>query len=226
MDSNLVLAVIIVQLRKWRKSSLQYRKGNRSILKLIMLWKFLMEREKEENKRIWVRPIFTHLRRRLQGASDNLVVEMQLQDHEMFYNYCRMSTEMFEQLISIVGPLLEKQIVIRDPIPARTRLLVCLRYLASGDSMASIAYAFRIGKNTVSKIVSETCEILWNSLHESVIPPPNEVISWLKIADEFEKKWNFPHCIGAIDGKYVIIQVSFCRIYLLFICEKCMKINF
>lgn len=145
------------------------------------------------------------MRRHLQGASDNLVIEMELQDKEMFFNYCRMSTEMFEQLLNIVGPLLEKQFVIRDPIPARTRLLVCLCYLASGDSMSSISYAFRIGLNTVSEIVSEICEALWNSLHESVMPPPNEE-SWLRIAIEFEKKWNFPHCIGAIDGKHVVIQ--------------------
>lgn len=125
-----------------------------------------------------------------------------------------MSAEMFDQLLSIVGPLLEKQNVVREPISALTRLLVCLRYLASGDSMASISYAFRIGVNTVSKIVSETCEALWNSLHESVMPPPNEE-TWLRIASEFEKKWNFPHCIGAIDGKHVVIQVRF---FLEYIC--------
>jgi len=46
-------------------------------------------------RRIWVRPTFTQLRRHFQGDSDNLVIEMELQDQEMFYNYCRMSREMF-----------------------------------------------------------------------------------------------------------------------------------
>ena len=68
-----------------------------------------------------MRPIFTQLRRHLQGAADNLTKEMKLQDPEMFYNYCRMSTELFDHLLSIVGLFLEKQIVVRDPIPARTR---------------------------------------------------------------------------------------------------------
>ena len=61
------------------------------------------------------------------------------------------------------------------------------------------------------------------SLHEDVIPLPNKE-SWLRIANEFEKKWDFPHCIGAIDGKHVVIQVSIFRIYLLFqnlFIEKC-----
>lgn len=144
----------------------------------------------------------------MQGDRDYLIKEMELQDQEMFYNYCRMSKELFDHLLNIVGPLLEKQVVVQDPIPAHTRLLVCLRYLSSGDSMVSISYAFRIGVNTVSKIVSETCEILWNSLHEDVIPLPNKE-SWLRIANEFEEKWDFPHCIGAIDGKHVVIQMSF-----------------
>lgn len=225
MDSNILLAIIGIRLKKWRKAkqTLQHRKIRKpNILKLIALWRLLVEREEKESRKIWVRPIFTQFRRYLQGASDNLVKEMELQDQEMFYNYCRMSTEMFGQLLSIVGPFLEKQIVVRDPIPARTRLLVCLRYLASGDSMTSISYAFRIGVNTVSKIVSETCEVLWNCLHESVMPPMNKE-DWLRIAEEFERKWNFPHCIGAIDGKHVVIQVSsFFRIYLLFVyTEKC-----
>ncbi|XP_018405472.1 PREDICTED: uncharacterized protein LOC108781856 [Cyphomyrmex costatus] len=58
---------------------------------------------------MWVRPIFTQLQRHLQGDSDNLAIEMQLQDQEMFYNYCRMSTEICDQLLSIVEPLIEKQ---------------------------------------------------------------------------------------------------------------------
>lgn len=74
--------------------------------------------------------------------------------------------------------------------------------------MVSISYAFRIGVKSVSKIVSETSETLWISLHEFVMPPLNEE-NWLRIADEFERKWNFPHCIGAIDGNHVVIQVSF-----------------
>jgi len=29
---------------------------------------------------------------------------------------------------------------------------------------------------------------------------------WLAVANDFEQKWNYPHVIGAIDGKHVVLQ--------------------
>ena len=34
---------------------------------------------------------------------------------------------------------------------------------------------------------------------------PTTEEEWLEIAADFEKKWQFPHCLGAIDGKHVRI---------------------
>lgn len=215
--SDIILIIIWKRWQRWKKmkQTLHLRNVEKHhILKLFGIWKLMIE-EEEAHDRMWVRPIFRERQRFLQGASNNLIREMEFEDHEMFYNYCRMSAEMFHQLLCIVGPLIEKQYVIRDPISSRIRLL-CLRYLASGDSMASIAYSFRIGINTVSKIISETCEELWNTLHTLVFPEIKEE-NWLRIENDFATKWNFPHCIGAIDGKHVIIQVNRCLNVLIFI---------
>lgn len=34
-------------------------------------------------------------------------------------------------------------------------------------------------------------------------PTPDD---WKKISEEFYKQWNYPNCIGAIDGKHVVIK--------------------
>jgi len=35
---------------------------------------------------------------------------------------------------------------------------------------------------------------------------PNTPEKWLGIANDFETKWNFPHTLGSMDGKHVVIQ--------------------
>lgn len=35
---------------------------------------------------------------------------------------------------------------------------------------------------------------------------PASETEWLEIAKGFEEKLNFPHCIGALDGKHIQIQ--------------------
>jgi hypothetical protein len=37
------------------------------------------------------------------------------------------------------------------------------------------------------------------------MPVPNKD-NWNTIADEFWVKWQFPNCIGALDGKHITIQ--------------------
>jgi len=67
-----------------------------------------------------------------------------------------------------VGPGIQKQYFIREPISSRTRLQICIRYLASGDTIRSVGYAFR-----VSYIVEETCNEIWYKLKDIVMPIPN-----------------------------------------------------
>lgn len=72
--------------------------------------------------------------------------------------------------------------------------------------MSSIAFAFRIGHSTASVIIADTCECLWNVLQNEMFVPSED--GWKDIAKEFYTRWNFPHCIGAIDGKHVVVQVN------------------
>ena len=46
------------------------------------------------------------------------------------------------------------------------------------------------------------------------MPVPSD-IEWESIAEDFFARWNFPNCIGAIDGKHVMIQcpVNSCSLF-------------
>ena len=48
---------------------------------------------------------------------------------------------------------------------------------------------------------------LWEILlaNNYVCHPGNES-EWKAVANEFERKWNFHNCIGAIDGKHIVMQ--------------------
>jgi len=79
---------------------------------------------------------------------------MEIEDKIKFGNYFRMNPIIFQELLKLIGPSIVKQYVIRDPIPPETRLHITLRYLASGDSMTSISYAYRIAHRIKENIRS------------------------------------------------------------------------
>jgi hypothetical protein len=43
-------------------------------------------------------------------------------------------------------------------------------------------------------------------LYNFFLQIPSTEEEWLAISKEFENKWNFPHAIGAMDGKHVMLQ--------------------
>lgn len=79
------------------------------------------------------------------------------------------------------------------------------RYLAVGGYFKNFHYQFRVGVSTVRDIVLETCDIIWKTLKPIYMSPPNEK-KWLEISKDFEKNFNFPNCLGSIDGKHIRMQ--------------------
>ncbi|XP_046384982.1 protein ALP1-like [Ischnura elegans] len=163
----------------------------------------LMEGREGRRVRRWqVHPVCRERSR--QGDYCNLIREMRLGDEVKYLNFLRMRPWMFQRLLEKVGPLLQKAVLRRDYLSPPHRLALTLRYLASGDSMTSIHYSFRVGLSTVSSIIRETCSALWEVCRGDFLAPTEE--NWRRLAHDFEERWKFPHCIGAIDGKHVVIQ--------------------
>ena len=78
----------------------------------------------------------------------------------------------------------------------------------TGDAITTIAYNFRIGVLKARHIILDVCTAIWDALASIHKPVPSEV-EWHTIADDFFTRWSFPNCIGAIDGKHVMIQCPF-----------------
>ncbi|KAK0137444.1 Protein ALP1-like [Merluccius polli] len=142
--------------------------------------------------------------RQQQGAYHNLVQELRFDDAR-FAAYFRLNKCQFEQLLRIVAPSITKlDTKFRQAISPEERLCICLRYLATGDSFRSVAFGFRVGASTVAGIVHEVCAAIWTSLLADYMPRP-DAAEWRKIAAEFSHL-AFPNCLGAMDGKHVVIE--------------------
>lgn len=76
--------------------------------------------------------------------------------------------------------------------------------MASGCSFRDLHYSYRVGVSTARCIVKEVCNALWVVLKNECLPPPNKE-AWELSAARFESTANFPHCIGAVDGKHIRI---------------------
>lgn len=79
------------------------------------------------------------------------------------------------------------------------------RFLATGNSFRSLAFSFRLGATTVANIVKEITSLLWDCLQPLHMKPPTEETFQI-IANTFYEKWQFPHFLGAIDGKHMRIK--------------------
>ena len=118
-----------------------------------------------------------------------------------------MSPERFDHLLTLVGPLIVKQPChAREPISPGEKLMVTLRYLATGESQQSLSFHFRLGRSTISHLLRETCDAVWEALSEDYLKTPSSTADWINISEEFEEEWNFPHCIGALDGKHIMME--------------------
>ncbi len=59
-----------------------------------------------------------------------------------------------------------------------------------------------------SVILSETCSAIWRELSPVYVKAPTTEEEWLEISKAFLQKWDFPHCLGAMDGKHVVLKVN------------------
>ncbi|XP_032064807.1 protein ANTAGONIST OF LIKE HETEROCHROMATIN PROTEIN 1-like [Thamnophis elegans] len=121
-------------------------------------------------------------------------------DDHLWQENFRMSRQTFMELCDRLRPVLERQTTnMRAPITVEKQLAIAIWKLATPDSYRSVAECFGVGRSTVSRIVMEVCQALYDVYHHVVLlTRPREVIKG------FSAK-GFPHCIGAIDATHIPI---------------------
>lgn len=161
------------------------------------------ERPGRKKRRWAVHPAWR--KRNYEGEFITLYKEL-IHDEDKFFGYFRMNKESFLILLEKVNPLIKKQSTrFQTPISPMERLAVFLRFMATGDSFKTISYSYRQGHATIARIVSETSRAIVKTLIDEVMSKPTEE-KWKSIAEDFWTTWNFPNCIGALDGKHFRIE--------------------
>ncbi|XP_074030027.1 uncharacterized protein [Leptinotarsa decemlineata] len=150
------------------------------------------------HRRYWVKQ---SLRARTVYSGSDMLNDLQEDDRDplsgelrcdgSIKNFLRMTSCDVEWLIGQLGHRIgKKDTNYRKDIPVKERLAVTLRFLATEDSFASSP---------------QVLDGLIDCFEENVqvLSTPEE---WLHHAKEYLRLWNFPHCIGAMDGKHVMLQ--------------------
>ena len=84
----------------------------------------------------------------------------------------------------------------RKAVSVDERLSLMLRFLASGHSFSDLEADFKIYRTTVSGIVIEVCNVVYDCLKDEYLIIPQTKEDWKCIAEKAQERWQFPKCIG------------------------------
>ena len=164
----------------------------------------------EEDKEAWPKRGKTRqwIKRRKEKGLFNVIDELRIEDTAAYREMMRMNYETFKQILDKIEPLITKRQVQggHKVIKPAERLAITIRYLATGESFASLHFQFRCGESTISYIVREVCQAIFKVLGPEYLKVPSSNEEWENVSYLFEDRWQYPNCIGAIDGKHVRIK--------------------
>lgn len=98
-------------------------------------------------------------------SNETLLKELRVSEPEDYRNYMHMNSATFDELLKMVAPIISKKnTVMRESIPAYTRLSVTLRYLATGNTFEDLKFGNAVSPQSISRIVMETCRAIIHCL--------------------------------------------------------------
>lgn len=117
--------------------------GHYIVSELITINRSEVIKKKRRRRRWWVRECIKN--RQWSGATHLIEQELQYKYSEDFKNLLRMCEDDYAFLLERVSTSIQQEDTnMRKAIPAKTKLMITLRYLATGDSFKSLEFFFKI----------------------------------------------------------------------------------
>ena len=132
------------------------------------------------------------------------MVEQSYSD-ELWYSNFRVTKATFKFLLDAIrNDISHRDTDMRFAISAERRLEITLYFLASTAEYRTIGNLFGVSKAFVCLCVREVCDAITKRLSNIIhFPRGNELIEVIR---NYENKWDFPMCAGAIDGTHIPIR--------------------
>lgn len=130
-------------------------------------------------------------------------------DEDEFKRRYRMSKHLVEMLYNLIdGPIILEPMLVREnfTIPGITKLLIALRYFATGSFNETIADLFGVSRSSACDIVSEVSYIIAMKMGMQYVTMPSNRDKILKSKVAFYRFQGFPLVIGVVDGTHIRIH--------------------
>ncbi|CAF4211088.1 unnamed protein product, partial [Rotaria sordida] len=126
---------------------------------------------------------------------------------KQFKDNFRTQRSTFAQLVNQIGIYLKKKdTVLRLAIPVDKRVACALYLLGTTGELRTIGHLFGIGKCSAANILHSFCSVIVEIYFRRLIKFPTTQQEIRATTDAFLKKYNYPMCLGALDGTHIAIE--------------------
>ncbi|CAF1234105.1 unnamed protein product [Adineta ricciae] len=126
---------------------------------------------------------------------------------KQFKDNFRIQRSTFAQLVDRIGKYVKKEdTVLRLAIPVDKRIACALYLLGTTGELRTIGHLFGIGKCSAANILHDFCYVIVELYFHCLIKFPTTQQEIKATTDAFLKKFNYPMCLGALDGTHIAIE--------------------